>query len=343
MTSELDRDILVTAPPDAGGVRIDRFLATALEDNAALDAPLSRTRIKALIQSGGLFEAGAPQIDPSATVRADIEYRLVLPPVRDATPQGQYIPLDILFEDAHLIVINKPAGLVVHPAPGQPDGTLVNALIAHCGTSLTGIGGVMRPGIVHRLDKDTSGVMLAAKSDRVHQRLTEMFAAHDLDRRYHALVWGTIAERDGRIEAPLGRSNRDRKKQAVVPNGRHAATNWAGLRQLPPFASLVECKLETGRTHQIRVHMAHMGHGVIGDPLYGRALRSGQMPDAVSRDCLAALRDFARQALHAASLGFDHPVTKEALNFETAMPDDMAGLIKTIEQAIAARARGDGG
>ena len=276
-------------------------------------------------------------------MRADIEYRLVLPPVRDATPQGQDIPLDILFEDAHLIVINKPAGLVVHPAPGQPDGTLVNALIAHCGTSLTGIGGVMRPGIVHRLDKDTSGVMLAAKSDRAHQRLTEMFAAHDLDRRYHALVWGTIAERDGRIEAPLGRSSRDRKKQAVVPNGRHAATNWAGLRQLPPFASLVECKLETGRTHQIRVHMAHMGHGVIGDPLYGCALRSGQMPDAVSRDCLAALRDFARQALHAASLGFDHPVTKEALDFETPMPDDMAGLIKTIEQAIAARARCDGG
>ena len=343
MTSELDRDILVTAPPDAGGVRIDRFLATALEDDAALDAPLSRTRIKALIQSGALFEAGAPQLDPSATVRADIEYRLVLPPVRDATPQGQDIPLDILFEDAHLIVINKPAGLVVHPAPGQPDGTLVNALIAHCGTSLTGIGGVMRPGIVHRLDKDTSGVMLAAKSDRAHQRLTEMFAAHDLDRHYHALVWGTIAERDGRIEAPLGRSSRDRKKQAVVPNGRHAATNWAGMRQLPPFASLVECRLETGRTHQIRVHMAHMGHGVIGDPLYGRALRSGQMPDAVSRDCLAALRDFGRQALHAASLGFDHPVTKEALSFETPMPDDMAGLIKTIEGAIAARARGDGG
>ena len=342
MTSDQTTDIIITAPEDVDGGRLDRFLATQAEQAPELDAPLSRTRIKALIQDGAVFENSTAVTDPSTPVRAGASYRLVLPPVRDATPKGQDIPLNILFEDDHLIVLDKPAGLVVHPGPGQPDGTLVNALLAHCGDSLTGIGGVMRPGIVHRLDKDTSGVMMAAKTDRAHQRLTEMFAAHDLDRCYHALVWGTLAERDGRIEAPLGRSNRDRKKQAVVPNGRFAATNWTGLRQLPPFASLVECRLETGRTHQIRVHMAHIGHGVIGDPVYGRALRSGQMPDNVARTCLAAMRDFERQALHAARLGFDHPVTGQPLSFETGMPDDMIRLVTTIEDAIAARARGEG-
>jgi len=337
MTSD-DPDILtITAAEEDAGARIDRYLA----GNLQAPTPLSRTRLKALIQEGALSEDGRAIDDPSQSVRAGATYRLAVPPVREAVPQGQDIPLDILFEDKHLIVINKPTGMVVHPAPGQPDGTLVNALIAHCGDSLTGIGGVMRPGIVHRLDKDTSGVMLAAKSDAAHQRLTEMFAAHDLDRRYIALTWGMLPEKEGRIEAALGRSNRDRKKQAVVESGRHAATNWTVLRQLPPFASIVECRLETGRTHQIRVHMAHLGHGVIGDPMYGRALRSGQMPDNAARDCLAQMRGFGRQALHAAILGFAHPITGEALEFSTPMPDDMAGLITTIEDGIARRARGD--
>ena len=311
MTSD-DPDILtITAAEDDAGARIDRYLAGNLE----APVPLSRTRLKALIQEGALSENGKVITDPSQSVRAGAAYSLAVPPVREAVPQGQDIPLDILFEDQHLIVIDKPAGMVVHPAPGQPDGTLVNALIAHCGASLTGIGGVMRPGIVHRLDKDTSGVMLAAKSDAAHQRLTEMFAAHDLDRRYTALTWGLLPEKEGRIEAALGRSSRDRKKQAVVANGRYAATNWTVTRQLPPFASIVECRLETGRTHQIRVHMAHLGHGVIGDPMYGRAMRSGQMPDNAARDCLAHMRAFARQALHAAHLGFAHPVTGAALEF----------------------------
>ena len=337
MTSD-DPDILtITATDEDAGARIDRYLASNLE----APTPLSRTRLKALIQEGALSENGTVIGDPSQSVRAGATYSLAVPPVREAVPQGQDIPLDILFEDRHLIVINKPTGMVVHPAPGQPDGTLVNALIAHCGDSLTGIGGVMRPGIVHRLDKDTSGVMLAAKSDAAHQRLTEMFAAHDLDRRYTALTWGMLPEKEGRIEAALGRSNRDRKKQAVVANGRYAATNWTVMRQLPPFASIVECRLETGRTHQIRVHMAHLGHGVIGDPMYGRTLRSGQMPDNAARDCLAQMRAFGRQALHAAHLGFAHPVTGEALDFSTPMPDDMAGLITTIEAGIARRARGE--
>ena len=334
MTSDDMQRLTITAPPEAAGERLDRFLAAGLE----APSPLSRTRLKALILDGAVTENGAAVIDPSQSVRAEAEYALLLPPVREATPQAEDIPLDIMFEDDHIIVLNKPSGMVVHPGPGQPDGTLVNALIAHCGDSLTGIGGVMRPGIVHRLDKDTSGVMMAAKSDAAHQKLTEMFATHDLDRHYLAITWGMPPETDGRIEAALGRSSRDRKKQAVVPNGRYAATNWTVIRRLPPFASIVECRLETGRTHQIRVHMAHLGHGVIGDPMYGKPMRSDQMPDAVARDCLAEIRGFRRQALHAASLGFAHPVTGEALHFETPMPDDMAGLVAAIEAGIARRA-----
>ena len=334
MTSDDMQRLTITAPPEAAGERLDRFLAAGLE----APSPLSRTRLKALILDGAVTENGAAVTDPSQSVRAEAEYALLLPPVREATPQAEDIPLDIMFEDDHIIVLNKPSGMVVHPGPGQPDGTLVNALIAHCGDSLTGIGGVMRPGIVHRLDKDTSGVMMAAKSDAAHQKLTEMFAAHDLDRHYLAITWGMPPETEGRIEGALGRSTRDRKKQAVVPNGRYAATNWTVIRRLPPFASIVECRLETGRTHQIRVHMAHLGHGVIGDPMYGKPMRSGQMPDAVARDCLAEIRGFRRQALHAASLGFAHPVTGEALHFETPMPDDMAGLVAAIEAGIARRA-----
>ena len=333
MTSDDMQRLTITAPPEAAGERLDRFLAAGLE----APSPLSRTRLKALILDGAVTENGATATDPSQSVQAEAEYALLLPPVREATPQAEDIPLDIMFEDDHIIVLNKPSGMVVHPGPGQPNGTLVNALIAHCGDSLTGIGGVMRPGIVHRLDKDTSGVMMAAKSDAAHQKLTEMFAAHDLDRHYLAITWGMPPETEGRIEAALGRSTRDRKKQAVVPNGRYAATNWTVIRRLPPFASIVECRLETGRTHQIRVHMAHLGHGVIGDPMYGKPMRSGQMPDAVARECLAEIRGFRRQALHAASLGFAHPVTGEALHFETPMPDDMAGLVAAIEAGIARR------
>lgn len=334
MTSDYMQRLTLTAPPEAEGERLDRFLAAGIE----APTPLSRTRIKALILEGAVTENGTPVTDPSQSVRADAQYALLPPPVREAAPQAQDIPLDILFEDNHIIVINKPAGMVVHPGPGQPDGTLVNALVSHCGDSLTGIGGVMRPGIVHRLDKDTSGVMMAAKSDAAHRKLTDMFAAHDLDRHYLAITWGMPPETEGRIEAALGRSTRDRKKQAVVADGRFAATSWTVIRRLPPFASLVECRLETGRTHQIRVHMAHLGHGVIGDPIYGKALRSSQMPDAAARECLGEMRAFKRQALHAASLGFAHPISGEDLRFETPMPADMAGLVAAIEAGIAKRA-----
>lgn len=280
---------------------------------------------------------GKPLNDPSAQTVAGRRYTLTIPPAVAATPKGQDIPLDILFEDDHVIIINKPAGMVTHPAPGNPDGTLVNALIHHCGESLTGIGGEKRPGIVHRLDKDTSGVMMAAKTAEAHQRLTEMFAAHDLDRVYTALVWGVPMERVQTINAPIGRSNRDRKKMAISEKGREAITHLEVQRSLPPLASLAACRLETGRTHQIRVHMASIGHGIIGDANYGRPLRSGQMPDRPLREALEGLRKFPRQALHASLLGLDHPITGERLEFTTPLPRDMADLIDNLAQAIEKR------
>ena len=340
MTESFTQDktqLTLQADADCGNDRIDRFLANAFRDD---QEPLSRSRIKSLILDHQLSENGSTLTDPSALVKPGATYILTLPPPVDATPKGEDLPLDILFEDDHIIVINKPVGLVVHPAPGSLTGTLVNALIAHCGESLTGIGGVLRPGIVHRLDKDTSGVMIAAKTAVAHANLTSMFAAHDLDRRYQALVWGTEIDRDGTVDAPLGRSNFDRKKQAATSKGRHAITHWQTLRSFPPFATLVECRLETGRTHQIRVHMAHIGRSIIGDPLYGRAPRAGQMPDVTARTCLAQLRSFERQALHAAHLGFAHPVTGEALGFSSQLPDDMQALIQIMDRAIATRARG---
>ena len=325
------------AAHDTPADRIDRFLAVHL---ATLSQPLSRSRIKALILAGQLSEDGRTLTDPSASVKPGSHYLLNQPPPIDAMPKAENIELDILFEDKHLIVLNKPAGIVVHPAPGALTGTLVNALIAHCGPSLTGIGGVMRPGIVHRLDKNTSGTMIVAKSDAAYLRLVEMFASHDLDRRYQALVWGTSIKGKGVIDQPIGRANFDRKRQAVTTKGRNAVTFWQILRQFPPFGSHLECRLETGRTHQIRVHLAHIGHGVIGDPLYGRAPRAAQMPDNFARNGLLQMRKFDRQALHAAYLGLAHPVTGEPLSFETPLPADMASLMALIEGTVLARARG---
>lgn len=323
----------IIAPTTAAGERVDRFLAGALADST-----LSRSRIKALVLDGCLFEDDIVLRNPSATVREGTIYRLAIPRPSDPRPKGEAIALDILFEDEHIIVINKAAGMVVHPAPGNLTGTLVNALIAHCGPSLTGIGGVLRPGIVHRLDKDTSGVMMAAKTDIAHARLTDMFAAHDLDRRYQALVWGVGVDREGTIDAPVGRAENDRKRQTVTAKGRAAITHWHLQRVYPPFGALIECRLETGRTHQIRVHMAHIGHGVIGDPLYGRPLRAAQMPDNLARTCLSQLRAFGRQALHAAHLGFAHPVSGDMLEFTAEMPADMARAHQVMADTVASRA-----
>ncbi len=343
-----------STPEDSSRVRLDRWLASYLSE-ASLgdnideckpspldDAPdfalsLSRSRLKNMILDGAAVVNGVCQRDPSANVRGGDAITLTITPPIAAIPEGQDIPLDILFEDDHIIVINKAAGLVVHPAPGSLDMTLVNALIAHCGDGLKGIGGEKRPGIVHRLDKDTSGVMMAAKTAKAHQVLSEMFAAHDLDRVYNALVWGVPMERQQTVDAPIGRNNRDRKKMAVTEKGREAVTHFNFTRTLPPLASLAECRLETGRTHQIRVHATHIGHSIIGDPHYGRPMRAGQMPDNALRLALAGLREFPRQALHACLLGFNHPITGEVLEFTAPIPPDMQNLLDGLENALKMR------
>ena len=317
--------------------RIDRFLTIQLSE---LGDDFSRSRIKALILGMRLTENGQTLTDPASRVKPSSVYKLLIPPPVDATPKGEKIPLDILFEDNHLIVLNKPSGLVVHPAPGSVTGTLVNALINHCGASLTGIGGVSRPGIVHRLDKNTSGTMVVAKTDVAHKKLSLMFAARDLDRRYEAIAWGVNAAKRGSIDAAIGRDRNDRKRQKVRPDGRYAITHWRTLRALPPFASHFECRLETGRTHQIRVHLAHIGHGLIGDPLYGRAPRASQMPDNKSKVGLTQIKKFSRQALHASVLSFNHPIDRKPLSFHSPLPRDMEKLLTLVVNKVNARVSG---
>jgi len=299
----------------ADGWRLDRALADAVPT-------LSRERLKALIASGAVKGPDGLARDPARKAQAGTLFQVAVPDPEPAHNEAQEIPLDIVFEDEHLIVIDKPAGLVVHPAAGNLDGTLVNALLHHCAGQLSGIGGVARPGIVHRIDKDTSGLMVAAKTDRAHEGLARQFKAHTIDRRYKAIVAGRLLRSEGTVDAPLARSATNRKKIAVVREGqgKHAITHWRQLRQLRG-ATLVECRLETGRTHQVRVHMASIGHPLVGDPVYGRA---GNL-----REVLETL-DFRRQALHAARLGFIHPVKSHALAFDSEMPADMQELFNKL-------------
>lgn len=315
----------VTVRDADAGKRLDRVLADALPE-------LSRMRIKALIEAGQAGDGAGTIIEPSYRVKPGETWRLTVPPAADATPRAQAIPLDVVHEDADLIVIDKPAGLVVHPAPGNPDRTLVNALLAHCDGSLSGIGGVKRPGIVHRLDKDTSGLMVAAKTDRAHAGLSDLFARHDIERVYRALVWGLPMPPAGEIEGAIGRDPRSRKKMAVVSRGgKPALTRYRVERGFGPTAALLACRLETGRTHQIRVHLASIGHPVMGDPVYGRVRRGRRatLPPHLA-DRIAA---FGRQALHAAVLGFRHPVTGDKLRFESRLPADMRALIDALDTA----------
>jgi 23S rRNA pseudouridine1911/1915/1917 synthase len=274
---------------------------------------------------------GATITEPSYRVKPGQAFTTYVPEAVPYEPEGQEIPLDILFEDSELIVIDKPAGLVVHPAPGNADLTLVNALIAHCGDSLSGIGGVRRPGIVHRLDKDTSGVMVAAKTDRAHHALSRQFEKRTAERAYLAVAWGMPSPSHGRIEGNIGRDPRNRKKMGVVPEGKGkpAATNYRIVKRYGVWASLVECRLETGRTHQVRVHMTHIGHPLVGDTLYGRATRARikGLPD----DAVEAMRNFPRQALHARLLAFKHPESGERLSFESELPSDMKTLCGILE------------
>ena len=295
------------------GQRLDKALAEA--------SGLSRERVKALIGEGKVSLGGKPVLQASAKSSGGA-FSITVPPPVDAVAAPQEIPLVIAYEDPHLIVVDKPAGMVVHPAAGNPDGTLVNALLHHCRGNLSGIGGVARPGIVHRIDKDTSGLLVVAKSDVAHEGLARQFADHSLERAYLAVCNGHPSPLQGTISSRIGRSDADRKKMAVLPKdssrGKHAITHYKMLRKMDGCA-LVECRLETGRTHQVRVHLASIGHALVGDPLYGRA-------NSAVRPVLQRLR-FQRQALHAAVLGFVHPTTSDRLRFTSDLPPDMKELI----------------
>ena len=306
----------VRLAPAHAGWRLDRALADAVPT-------MSRERLKALIRSGAVEAAGRPVRDPALKVRGEEALRVEVPEPTPAHNEAQDIPLTILFEDEHLLVVDKPAGLVVHPAAGNLDGTLVNALLHHCGGSLSGIGGVARPGIVHRIDNGTSGLLVVAKNDVAHEGLAKQFAAHSIDRRYLAIVNGVPKTAEGTVDAPLARSSANRKKIAIVEGarGKRAVTHWRRLNVLRD-AALVECRLETGRTHQVRVHMASIGHPLLGDPVYGR---SGKTHGKLLKEL-----QFHRQALHAAVLGFTHPVTRNRLSFSSPMPSDMQELFNAL-------------
>jgi 23S rRNA pseudouridine1911/1915/1917 synthase len=319
---DAERRLNATIEAAEAGARLDRALARHFGD-------LSRTRIKHLVEDGRVTVDGATITDASWRVKPGQHCILTVPPPVASSPEPQHMPLDIRYEDEHLIVLVKPAGLVVHPAPGNPDRTLVNALLAHCGASLAGIGGVKRPGIVHRLDKDTSGLMVVAKTDLAHERLAADFAARRIERAYLAVVWGVPSKRSDEISGAIGRNPANRKAMAVVSRGgKRAVTRYRVLRAYGGVASLLECRLATGRTHQIRVHLASIGHPLIGDPVYGRNRgRRRRLPEAV-RPLLEA---FPRQALHAAILGFIHPARGEMLTFSDGFPHDISELIKILE------------
>jgi len=328
-------------PPD----RLDKALAREVPEEAAL----SRSRLMKMIAEGDVLRDGTPVTDPKAKVAEGQEYTLLLAPADDYHAQPEAIPLTILYEDADLIVIDKPAGMVVHPAPGTPTGTLVNALLHHCGDTLSGIGGEKRPGIVHRIDKDTTGLLVVAKSDRAHHGLAKQFEDHSVNRHYIALVHGVPDAADPRLRGTRGvtfepggilriatgiaRHKTDRQRQAVVWDGagRHAVTRVRVVESYGDAAALVDCWLETGRTHQIRVHMSHAGHGLLGDQTYGG--RRKLSPKVVGELAAAMGNAFPRQALHAATLGFIHPVTGEEMEFESPLPPDMAALVASLHPA----------
>ena len=326
-----------TVADEQQGERLDRFLALSIPD-------VSRTRLKALVLEGRVTLDGAPIDDPGQKLRAGALITLQLPEPEPAEPMAENIPLAIVYEDEDLIVIDKPAGLVVHPASGHQTGTLVNALLGHCGASLSGIGGVKRPGIVHRLDKDTSGLLVVAKNDRAHQGLAAQFADHGrtgpLVRTYSALLWGVPDRKSGTVDAPLDRSSTHRDRMAVVKpgRGREAITHFSiearfAAENGAPVATLVACQLETGRTHQIRVHMAHIGHPLIGDPVYGTGFKTKS--GLLAPQAKAAVENFSRQALHARELGFAHPRSGKELLFESPLPADFEALIADFGVPLA--------
>jgi 23S rRNA pseudouridine1911/1915/1917 synthase len=324
----------VTVGGDEGSPRLDRVLAV-------LRPELSRSRLKALILAGSVTAKGTPIRDPAYHVAKGDTITIDVPEAVAPEPMGEDIALDIIYEDDDIIVIDKPKGLVVHPAAGHESGTLVNALIAHCGASLSGIGGVRRPGIVHRLDKDTTGLMVVAKNDQAHQSLTAQFADHGrtgpMQRGYMAFIWGVPNRQRGTVDAPIDRHPYAREKMAVRPGGREAITHWELQaayqgRDGKPVASLLACQLETGRTHQIRVHLAHIGHPLMGDSVYGPHFKTkaGQLGTQGKE----ALTDLGRQALHAYLLALEHPRTGELLHWEAPLPEDLLLLQRALEAAL---------
>lgn len=330
----MDRQLIeIIISPDETGRRLDRILAHHLQD-------VSRARIQSWIVDGHVAllrdDQPHPRITPSLSVLADDLIRLHRPAARDSTVHGEVIALDICYEDDDLLVVNKPAGMVVHPAPGNSSGTLVNALIHHCGDSLAGIGGEKRPGIVHRLDKDTSGLLVVAKHDMAHQALSAQFKSHGRDGRlsrlYRALVWGQLLPPMGVIDAPIGRAAHNRVKMSVSKgaDAREAITHYRCLNSYDGLISDIECRLETGRTHQIRVHLSHMGHPVIADQVYGSGMRS--RIEKLDAPLYTAVQQLSRQALHAACLGFEHPRSGEAMYFTADLPEDMATIIGQMPQ-----------
>jgi 23S rRNA pseudouridine1911/1915/1917 synthase len=345
-----DEPVKLAIPDDEPAQRLDRGLARAA---ASAGLQLSRSRISQLILGGSVTDrSGATVLDPARKVKPGQSFLITVPAVADAQPRPEAIPIAIAYEDEHLIVLDKPAGMVVHPAPGAESGTLVNALLAHCGDSLTGIGGERRPGIVHRIDKDTSGLLVVAKTEAAHAGLTAQFAAHSVERKYLALLWGAPHRSDPRlvgvagvsfetagwirIETGIARHRTDRKRMAVAAAGRRAITRMRVLERYGPenhpIASLVECQLETGRTHQIRVHAKHVGHPLVGDRVYGRSRSPAPVtgPEAVR----SALAEFPRQALHAATLGFTHPVTQTRFNLSATIPPDIHDLLLALRRNL---------
>ena len=337
--SENVQFIIAANPPP----RLDKALGRDVPDAAAL----SRSRLAKLIADGAVSVDGVIVTDPRHRVAEGAVVNVTVAIAEESHIRGEDIPLDVIFEDDDVIVVNKPSGMVVHPAPGTPGGTLVNALIHHCGDTLSGVGGLKRPGIVHRIDKETTGLLIAAKTDRAHHHLADQFAAHTVERRYLAVCYGVPDQNDPRlrgikgtsfepgnilkIQTMLGRHRTDRQRQAVsFSSGRHAVTRSRIVEALgtPPSATLIECWLETGRTHQIRVHMAHCGHALIGDPVYGG--RRKLSPKAIGEAGVVAIADFPRQALHAATLGFEHPVSGDFLQFEAGLPQDMRDLLRVL-------------
>lgn len=335
--------IIADAPPP----RLDKALARDVPE----DANLSRTRLGRLIENGAVMVAGQVVRDPRGRVAVGDQVDIDVEDAEESHILPEDIPLEVVFEDADLVVINKPAGMVVHPAPGTPSGTLVNALLAHCGDDLSGVGGMKRPGIVHRIDKETTGLLVVAKSDAAHHGLARQFEKHTVERYYQAIVYGVPDANDPRLRGikgasfepgnilklttQLARHKTDRQRQGVLfHGGRHAVTRARTVERFgtPPVLALMECWLETGRTHQIRVHMAHAGHGLVGDPTYGgkRKLPKAALPEIAAE----AIKTFPRQALHAAVLGFDHPVTGEHVRFEAPLPQDMADLLDAVRLAV---------